>query len=266
MSSYAIKMPSGAVWLVDCAEGTQIRILRSRAVKLSQIQTILVTHLHGDHCFGLPGLLCSLGNQRHADNVVPVNVVGPTGIAAFIDAALRLSGSYLPYPLHVIELMMDSGDVANAANDDHEDDTDAVRHVGDDESSASDSTKALRDARCVDMSLNVTEQENLIKTLTRVTPCEQGHWTLPPLQVTGGSYVTRDVLSVQAARLVHGVPCVGYVIRLVPQIGHVNAPYIKPLLEKNKDALMAAGVRNPLSLIANVKRGEDVVLPDGKKR
>jgi ribonuclease Z len=67
-----------AYWLFDCGEGTQQQILRS-SIKLSKLDKIFVTHLHGDHIFGIPGLLSTRANQG---GITPFTVFGPPGIQA----------------------------------------------------------------------------------------------------------------------------------------------------------------------------------------
>lgn len=89
-----------SMWMFDCGEATQHQILHTR-VKLPRLNKIFITHLHGDHIFGLPGLLCS---RSMGGTETLLTVYGPTGIKAFIETALTLSQSYLTYPLHVIEI------------------------------------------------------------------------------------------------------------------------------------------------------------------
>lgn len=97
-------------WLFDCGEGTQHQMLHS-PVKTAKIEKIFITHLHGDHIFGLPGLLTSRSMNSIKD---PLTVYGPRGIRTFVETALSLSGSWLTFPLDIIELT--AGEVLN---DDH---------------------------------------------------------------------------------------------------------------------------------------------------
>ena len=75
-----------ALWLIDCGEGTQQQMQRT-AWHPGKLDRIFITHLHGDHIFGLPGLLCS---RSMAGNVQPLTIYGPKGLREFIDTALRL--------------------------------------------------------------------------------------------------------------------------------------------------------------------------------
>lgn len=61
VSSYCLSFSDGSVWLVDAGEGTQHQLLRCGNVSRGRIEKIFLTHLHGDHCYGLPGLMCSIG-------------------------------------------------------------------------------------------------------------------------------------------------------------------------------------------------------------
>lgn len=87
-------------WLFDCGEGTQHQMMRSQ-VKTGKIEKIFITHLHGDHIFGLPGLLTSRSMNGISDTLT---LYGPKGIKAFIDTTLSLSGSWLTFPLEIVEI------------------------------------------------------------------------------------------------------------------------------------------------------------------
>jgi ribonuclease Z len=90
----------GSLWLFDCGEGTQQQILRS-PIKLSKLEQIFITHLHGDHLFGLPGLLTTRSNQGVES---PLKLNGPPGIKQYVETSLSISGSHLIYPLEIKEI------------------------------------------------------------------------------------------------------------------------------------------------------------------
>jgi len=98
VSSVALRLPQRAeVWLFDCGEGTQHQLLRSD-LKISQITRIFITHMHGDHIFGLMGLLASYGL---AGNPTRIDVYGPPGLNEYLKACERYSFTHLSYPLKV---------------------------------------------------------------------------------------------------------------------------------------------------------------------
>ncbi|SFJ23968.1 ribonuclease Z [Halobacillus dabanensis] len=90
----------GTTWVFDCGEGTQQQILNTN-IRPRRIEVVFITHLHGDHIYGLPGLLSSRSFQG---GETPVTVYGPRGLKEYIDISLRISGTHLRYPLHVEEV------------------------------------------------------------------------------------------------------------------------------------------------------------------
>lgn len=105
VTSHAMITKAGRVWMLDCGEGTQHRIIECKDVKSSRIDNILITHLHGDHCLGLPGLLSSL--SLIGSRSKPVRVFGPQGIKLYLDTVLKVTESYITYPLEILELESD---------------------------------------------------------------------------------------------------------------------------------------------------------------
>ncbi|WP_174734218.1 ribonuclease Z [Mesobacillus harenae] len=102
VTSIALKLleERKAIWLFDCGEATQHQILHT-SIKPRRIEKVFITHLHGDHIYGLPGLLASRSFQGGESKVT---VYGPAGIKQFIEVSLNVSHTYLKYPLEVIEI------------------------------------------------------------------------------------------------------------------------------------------------------------------
>lgn len=102
VTSIALKLldERNEIWLFDCGEGTQQQILET-TIKPRKIEKIFITHLHGDHIFGLPGLLSSRSFQG---GETTLDVYGPKGIKNFIQTSLKVSESHLKYQLNIIEI------------------------------------------------------------------------------------------------------------------------------------------------------------------
>lgn len=90
----------GSWFLFDCGEGTQYRLLAA-PVRMGHLRAVFITHLHGDHVYGLPGLLATLSMQNREE---PLDVFGPPGIATFVSTAIDASHVYLGYELHLGEI------------------------------------------------------------------------------------------------------------------------------------------------------------------
>lgn len=98
VSSLALRLPQRSeIWLFDCGEGTQHQFLHSD-LRVSQINRIFITHLHGDHIFGLMGLLASCGL---AGNVKSVDLYGPPGLEEYLQGCIRYSQTHFSYPIKV---------------------------------------------------------------------------------------------------------------------------------------------------------------------
>ncbi|QUM77196.1 ribonuclease Z [Moritella sp. 24] len=96
VSGLAIRRENAKKWcLVDCGEGTQQQILQTK-LSLARLQAIFITHVHGDHCYGLPGLLASAAMQGRVD---PLWIIGPSGIKTFIEVMQTATHLNLTYEL-----------------------------------------------------------------------------------------------------------------------------------------------------------------------
>lgn len=94
----ALRLPQRAeIWLFDCGEGTQHQFLRSD-LKVSQIRRIFITHMHGDHIFGLMGLLASCGLAGRPEKI---DIYGPPGLEEYLRACGRYSQTRFAYPIRI---------------------------------------------------------------------------------------------------------------------------------------------------------------------
>jgi ribonuclease Z len=91
---------SGRLFLIDCGEGTQVQ-LRKNKIKFAKIEHIFISHLHGDHLYGLIGLVSTFMLLTRTS---PLHIHGPKGIKEIITLQLRLSNSWTNYELYFHEL------------------------------------------------------------------------------------------------------------------------------------------------------------------
>lgn len=74
-------------FLIDCGEGTQVQLRKAKA-RFSKINHILISHLHGDHCFGLPGLIASF---RLLGRETALHIYGPKGIKKMLETIFKIT-------------------------------------------------------------------------------------------------------------------------------------------------------------------------------
>ena len=84
--------------LIDCGEGTQVS-MRMVGWGFKTVDIICITHCHGDHIIGLPGILSTIGNSGRVE---PLTIIGPEGIIEAVNG-LRVIAKYLPYEVNIIE-------------------------------------------------------------------------------------------------------------------------------------------------------------------
>jgi ribonuclease Z len=99
VSATAVQPERGRPWvLIDCGEGTQHQLLRTR-LSPQKLEAILITHIHGDHCYGLPGLLASC---QLTGRTAPLTLVGPEAVWDYLQAVIRITDMRIEYPLHFV--------------------------------------------------------------------------------------------------------------------------------------------------------------------
>lgn len=94
--------------LIDCGEGTQVS-MRMSNTGFKSIDVICITHIHGDHIVGLPGLLGTIGNSGRVE---PLTIIGPEGITEAVNGLRRIA-NWLPYEIHIIEDPENDFDIEN---------------------------------------------------------------------------------------------------------------------------------------------------------
>lgn len=90
-------------FLIDCGEGTQVQLRKAKA-KFSRINHIFISHLHGDHCFGLPGLIASF---RLLGRETPLHVYGPKGIKNMLETIFTITETHRGFEVIYHELDKD---------------------------------------------------------------------------------------------------------------------------------------------------------------
>jgi ribonuclease Z len=98
VSAVALRLPQRSeLWLFDCGEGTQHQFQRSE-LRVSQLSRVFVTHMHGDHIYGLPGLLASLGMSGQCSGL---SLYGPDPLRNYLEGVLHSSSARIGYPLQI---------------------------------------------------------------------------------------------------------------------------------------------------------------------
>jgi ribonuclease Z len=101
VSGLALRSLASGHWsLIDCGEGTQQRILHT-SLSLRDLRAIFITHVHGDHCYGLPGLLASAGMLNRTE---PMFIVGPAPIQDFFQGVFDTTQLQLLYPIEFVDV------------------------------------------------------------------------------------------------------------------------------------------------------------------
>lgn len=228
------------MWLFDCGESSQLQLQKSR-VKASKINKIFISHLHGDHSFGLPGVLCFVGQatqeereqSRNPDGVAtmePIDIFGPEGLRDLIRSSIQLTYSRVVAPYRVHELK----DVP------------------------------YLHGRCVKW----PPVSGVVRTRLDVHYGEQsGGRDIYPDENGHYQIFTEGDLTVQAAPMQHTVPCVGFVITEAQRVGKLRVDVVQPLVDRQKEALKAMlqikDANKVFSHLKQLRPGESFTFPDG---
>jgi len=101
VSALAMEIPNESGWyLFDCGEGTQHQILKT-SLSLHKLKNIFITHIHGDHCYGLFGLITSRMLEKCK---TPLTIYAPKGVKEMVEAVVAASFEHLGYKLEFIEI------------------------------------------------------------------------------------------------------------------------------------------------------------------
>lgn len=100
VTALALKESQGKGWyLIDCGEATQHQILRT-SLSINSLKGIFITHIHGDHCYGLPGVLASAAMNGRKE---PLRIIAPVGIKEWLKATMAHTGLYLSFELEFLD-------------------------------------------------------------------------------------------------------------------------------------------------------------------
>lgn len=262
---------TGGIWIFDAGEGSQLQIQRTGTIRAGKVKKIFITHAHGDHSFGLPGLMCFLGQDWDRDGP-PLEIYGPEGLRMWIRSSIRYSVSRIVPPYRVHELMdipMAPEWTAGRYNNGRfffqlgQKGVDKIKMnnwsrglAGEDEVSWI--------SRAPLLNLEASPQFGEIDGGRDIYPmydhpqCVHG---APVWEVEDEGDV-----KVFAAPMSHGVPCVGYVIEEENKPGRLLNHLIEPIARRNLAALKQSGMKIPMKVMALIKElpvGGSYTFPDG---
>lgn len=271
-------------WLFDCGECTQLQLQRTSYVRPGKITKIFITHAHGDHSFGLPGVLCLLGKDRPRD-APPLEIYGPEGLRMWLRVAIRYSVSrivpnYIVHELKNIPMAPEwrhtsgynskSGNsrgkfflsLSNKNKEQKEDKSSLLVPWGPRGLAGEDPSAWISQAQTVNLQADhnfgeVSEGRDIYPQFDH-PDCVHG---APIWEVENEGDV-----AVFAAPMSHGIPCVGYVVKEQTKPGRLRPDLVQPIIERNFNALKESVIRNPLKIMAVIKNlpvGSSFTFPDG---
>jgi ribonuclease Z len=253
-SSLLLRM-SDEVWMFDCGESTQLK-LQQITVQVPRLSKIFITHLHGDHIFGLPGLLCFMNaakarciEQNKSSLRYPVvEIYGPVGLRQYIRTAAQFSHSrFADYVVHEIQ------DIPRYSKMKDEEFTSKIQL------SSCDPSEPLKGGGELKGGEQIQREKN-------------GYWTL-----CGNR---KDGVVVRAAPISHTVPTLGFTVQEPAKLGKLNMEMMRPIIDRNVELMRANPERfydpshpkadiRPHTLLQQIKRAsfeepdKTFTMPDG---
>ena len=98
----------GHLYLFDGGEGCQINLKKAK-LGIKPLRVLAVSHLHGDHCLGVPGLLMM---RAQVPDAPPLTILGPPGIERFVSQLREVLGFFIDYPIRFVEWQEAAGEIA----------------------------------------------------------------------------------------------------------------------------------------------------------
>ena len=249
----------------------QLQVQRTASVRPSKITKIFLTHAHGDHTFGLPGILCLMGQDydrgADGDGRPVVDIYGPEGLRMWLRVAIRYSVSRIVPPYRVHELM----DLPMAPEWEfsprarrffYQQRQQQQRQWGAQGLVGQDPASWISVANS--MPLEPSSLFGEVEGGRSIYP-QYNH----PMSADGAPvYELEDEQDVQiyAAPMSHGIPCVGYVVDERPRPGRLRQEIVQPIVQRNFEALREAGFKVPMkamAVIKNLPEGASFTFPDG---
>jgi len=233
VSCTALQHDDGNVWLFDCGEGSQIQLQKS-SLKIGKISKIFITHLHGDHMFGLPGLLCTLANGQDPKMLEAkiIDIYGPHGLRKYIATTLSLSRSPLAYRIRVFEIIPRPDQYPENWSEWE------VNH-------------------CLEESFKLPQEQEYIK----IEYCSK---------IKGWKLMEQNNLVVHAAALEHRIPSFGFHIQEGETPGQLNASKLKEIgirpgplfgkLKQGQSVNFEGKTLKPEDFVGPSIRGREVVI------
>ena len=252
VSCTALQLDDGQVWLFDCGEGSQIQLQKCKHLRGGRVSKIFITHLHGDHVFGLPGLLCTIGMGGNPDENRIVDIYGPHGLRKYLLTSLEMSRSMPAFQFNIHELMPKENQFPPEwfkLNTDFDYSGEAASYIGE------SSHRKIFPQKINDIQSKEIKQLNNDE-ITKSSQSEGS--SLDESRCDKSSKYYWEVLNwdesayeVKAAVLQHRIPCFGYVIYEKEKPGSLNIQKLKEF-----------GLK-PGPIFSQIKAGKTVQMDNG---